>query len=112
MTEKKQQYRKTDRQSSALSNRTAGRNSPASNTKEAFQGRTAGNERPSAGKKAVYGKTGYRGKPAGKYDFDAATGNRIRIDFEAVQASFVKLIFTMNSSSRTGGAQAAEICVY
>jgi hypothetical protein len=49
---------------------------------------------------------------AAKYDFDAATGNRIRIDFEAVQASFVKLVFTMNSSSRTGGAQAAEICVY
>ena len=66
MTEKKQQYRKTDRQSSALSNRTAGRNSPARNTKEAFQGRTAGNERPSAGKKSVNGKTGYRGKPAGK----------------------------------------------
>ena len=34
------------------------------------------------------------------------------IDFETVQASFVKLVFTMNSSSRTGGAQAAEICVY
>lgn len=50
--------------------------------------------------------------PAAKYDFDAATGNRIRIDFETVQASFVKLVFTMNSSSRTGGAQAAEICVY
>ena len=49
---------------------------------------------------------------AAKYDFDAATGNRIRIDFEAVQASLVKLVFTMNSSSRTGGAQAAEICVY
>ena len=50
--------------------------------------------------------------PAAKYDFDAATGNRIRIDFEAQEASFVKLVFTMNSSSRTGGAQAAEICVY
>ncbi|MBQ3762775.1 MAG: discoidin domain-containing protein [Clostridia bacterium] len=50
--------------------------------------------------------------PAAKYDFDAATGNRIRIDFEATEASFVKLVFTMNSSSRTGGAQAAEICVY
>lgn len=37
---------------------------------------------------------------------------RIRIDFDRVQASFVKVIFTMNSSSRTGGAQAAEICVY
>ena len=47
-----------------------------------------------------------------KYEFDAATGNRIRIDFEPVQAAYVKLVFTMNSSSRTGGAQAAEICVY
>ncbi len=47
-----------------------------------------------------------------KYQFDAATGNRIRIDFEAVPAAFVRVVFTMNSSSRTGGAQAAEICVY
>lgn len=49
---------------------------------------------------------------AAKYDFDAATGNRIRIDFEPVQASYVKVIFTMNTAARTGGAQAAEICVY
>lgn len=49
---------------------------------------------------------------AAKYDFDPATGNRIRIDFDSVDASFVKVIFTMNSSSRTGGAQAAEIAVY
>ena len=49
---------------------------------------------------------------AAKYEFDAATGNRIRIDFETVEAAFVKVVFTMNSSSRTGGAQAAEICVY
>lgn len=49
---------------------------------------------------------------AAKYDFDPATGNRIRIDFDSVDASFVKVIFTMNSSSRTGGAQAAEIQVY
>ena len=41
-----------------------------------------------------------------------ATGNRIRIDFAAVDAVFVKVVFTLNSSSRTGGAQAAEICVY
>lgn len=47
-----------------------------------------------------------------KYQFDAATGNRIRIDFDAVQAAYVKLVFTLNSSSRTGGAQAAEICVF
>ena len=50
--------------------------------------------------------------PAAKYDFDPNTGNRIRIDFAATETSFVKLIFTMNSSSRTGGAQAAEIEVY
>ncbi len=47
-----------------------------------------------------------------KYSFDAATGNRIRIDFEPVQAAFVKMLFTLNTSSRTGGAQAAEICIY
>lgn len=49
---------------------------------------------------------------ADKYQFDPATGNRIRIDFPAVEAAYVKVIFTLNSSSRTGGAQAAEICVY
>ncbi|MBE5798011.1 MAG: discoidin domain-containing protein [Clostridiales bacterium] len=49
---------------------------------------------------------------AEKYQFDPATGNRIRIDFDTVDAAFVKVIFTLNSSSRTGGAQAAEICVY
>lgn len=47
-----------------------------------------------------------------KYQFDPATGNRIRIDFESVQAAYVKVVFTLNSSSRTGGAQAAEICVF
>ena len=50
--------------------------------------------------------------PAAKYDFDAETGNRVRVDFAPVSAGWVKLIFTMNSSSRTGGAQAAEIQVY
>lgn len=47
-----------------------------------------------------------------KYTFDPATGNRIRIDFEKTEASFVRVVFTMNSASRTGGAQAAEICIY
>ncbi len=47
-----------------------------------------------------------------KYQFDAATGNRVRIDFTPTQAAFVKVVFTLNTSSRTGGAQAAEICVY
>ena len=47
-----------------------------------------------------------------RYQFDAATGNRVRIDFDPMPAAFVRLIFTLNSSSRTGGAQAAEICVY
>ncbi len=50
--------------------------------------------------------------PAAVYEFDAATGNRIRIDFDPVDATFVQVVFTMNSSSRTGGAQAAEIEVY
>lgn len=50
--------------------------------------------------------------PAEKYTFDPNTGNRIRIDFDSVEAGYVKLVFTMNSSSRTGGAQAAEIEVY
>lgn len=49
---------------------------------------------------------------AGKYEFNADFGNRIRIDFDAVQAAYVKVIFTMNSSSFSQGAQAAEICVY
>lgn len=47
-----------------------------------------------------------------KYQFDPETGNRIRIDFSPVQAAFVKVIFTMNSAARTGGAQAAEIGIY
>lgn len=46
------------------------------------------------------------------YTFDPATGNRARIDFAPAQAAFIRLVFTMNSSSRTGGAQAAEINVY
>lgn len=50
--------------------------------------------------------------PAARYEFNPDTGNRIRIDFAAAEARFVKLIFTMNSSSRTGGAQAAEIEIY
>jgi hypothetical protein len=50
--------------------------------------------------------------PATRYEFNPDTGNRIRIDFDATEARFVKLIFTMNSSSRTGGAQAAEIEIY
>ena len=49
---------------------------------------------------------------AEKYDFNAETDNRIRIDFNAVQAAYVKVVFTSNSSSRTDGAQAAEICIY
>lgn len=50
--------------------------------------------------------------PATRYTFDPATGNRIRIDFASSDARYVKLVFTMNSSARTGGAQAAEIEVY
>jgi len=49
---------------------------------------------------------------AEKYSFDPETGNRIRIDFDTVSAAYVRVVFTMNSSSRTGGAQAAEIEIY
>ena len=58
------------------------------------------------------GETYTEAAAAQKYSFDAATGNRIRIDFDPVQAAFVRVVFTLNTSSRTGGAQAAEICVY
>ena len=58
------------------------------------------------------GETFTEAAPAAVYEFDAATGNRVRIDFNAVDAAFVRVVFTMNSSSRTGGAQAAEIEVY
>lgn len=50
--------------------------------------------------------------PATMYDFDPNTGNRIRIDFPSAQARYVKLVISLNSSSRTGGAQAAEIEIY
>jgi hypothetical protein len=49
---------------------------------------------------------------ANRYGFDPNTGNRIRIDFDSANVRFVKVVFTMNSSARTGGAQAAEIEVY
>lgn len=58
------------------------------------------------------GETYVEAAATDKYQFDPATGNRIRIDFAPVQAAYVKVVFTLNSSSRTGGAQAAEICVY
>ena len=52
--------------------------------------------------------------PAAVYTFDAATGNRIRIDFEAVEAAWVRIVITSNSAypAHSGGAQMAEFCVY
>ena len=52
--------------------------------------------------------------PAAPYTFDAETGNRIRIDFEAVQASHVRVIITSNTAApaHAKGAQVAEICIY
>ena len=58
------------------------------------------------------GQTFTEAAPAARYDFDPATGNRIRIDFASVEAAYVQVVFTLNTSSRTGGAQAAEIEVY
>ena len=52
--------------------------------------------------------------PAAAYTFDAETGNRVRIDFEAVQASHVRVIITSNTAApaHAKGAQVAEICIY
>lgn len=47
-----------------------------------------------------------------RYDFDPDTGNLVRVDFPAVQAAYVRLVFSSNTASRTGGAQAAEIMVF
>ena len=47
-----------------------------------------------------------------KYDFNPDTGNVVRVDFSPVQAAYVRLVFSANSSARTGGAQAAEIMVF
>ena len=52
--------------------------------------------------------------PAAVWQFDAASGNRIRIDFEPVEAAYIRIIITANSAypSHSGGAQMAEFCVY
>ena len=52
--------------------------------------------------------------PAAPYTFDAETGNRVRIDFEAVQAAYVRVIVTSNTATpaHAKGAQIAEICIY
>ena len=61
---------------------------------------------------SVDGETFTEAAAAARYDFNADTGNRIRIDFAPTEAAYVKVVFTMSTASRTGGAQAAEICVY
>ena len=52
--------------------------------------------------------------PAAPYTFDAETGNRVRIDFAAVQAAYVRVIVTSNTAApaHAKGAQIAEICIY
>ena len=52
--------------------------------------------------------------PALVYSFDAATGNRIRIDMDPVEAAYVRIIITSNSAypAHSGGAQIAEVCIY
>jgi len=50
--------------------------------------------------------------PEERYDFTPDTGNIVRIDFDAVAATHVRLEFTAKSSGRSNGAQAAEIVVY
>ena len=52
--------------------------------------------------------------PAAPYTFDTETGNRVRIDFEAVQAAYVRVVVTSNTAApaHAKGAQIAEICIY
>ena len=50
--------------------------------------------------------------PSERHQFDPDSGNIVRIDFEPVQARYVKFTFTEKSSGRSNGAQAAEIQVY
>ena len=52
--------------------------------------------------------------PAAAYTFDAAYGNRIRIDFDPVEAAFVRITILSNTAhpAHSGGAQAAEVCIY
>lgn len=52
--------------------------------------------------------------PPSVYGFDAEYGNRIRIDFDPAEASFVRVIITSNSAypAHSGGAQIAEVCIY
>ena len=50
--------------------------------------------------------------PDASYEFTPDTGNMVRVDFKAAQAGFVRLVFSANTSARTNGAQAAEICIF
>lgn len=52
--------------------------------------------------------------PATVCQFDAATGNRIRIDFDPTEATFVRVVITSNSAypAHSRGGQVAEICIY
>jgi hypothetical protein len=47
-----------------------------------------------------------------KYEFDPATGNVVRVDFDAATVQYVRLVFTTNSGTNEKGAQAAEIMVF
>ncbi|MHC1785817.1 MAG: discoidin domain-containing protein [Christensenellales bacterium] len=50
--------------------------------------------------------------PNTKYEFNADTGNMVRVDFPPTSARFVKLLFTEKSSGRSSGAQAAEVEIF
>ena len=60
------------------------------------------------------GETFTEVSPAAPYTFDAATGNRIRIDLEPAEAAYVRLVITSNTAypGHAAGAQIAEICIY
>ena len=48
------------------------------------------------------------------WQFDAESGNRVRMEFEPVEAAYVRVIVTANSAypAHSGGAQIAEIGIY
>ncbi|MDR1737065.1 MAG: discoidin domain-containing protein [Oscillospiraceae bacterium] len=47
-----------------------------------------------------------------KHEFNPTTGNVVRVDFDAAQARYIRLVFSSNSGTFDAGAQAGEIMVF
>ncbi|MDR1669459.1 MAG: discoidin domain-containing protein [Oscillospiraceae bacterium] len=54
--------------------------------------------------------------PEASYAFDPETGNAVRVDFDAAEAQFIRLVFSSNTAAESGttgaGSQAGEIMVF